>query len=357
MADEFKIADAFVEFSTKGDTAPEIDKQRQKAVQYQQQQEAAEKRLTAAQFTRMREVEAFQEKMRRAGMGNFSAQQWQQTAQRIEAEKRMKEAEQQQHLKENERQQKMNEAEARRAAADQKRADAEQKRHQAEIEQSRKVSALLDVRNQAQAHSQIVGAATGAFGSLPFVGGAGKVAQAAIEARQAAQSKAIIDGASKAEAAAIGRAGMARAGAIGVGVAGIAYGVEGAGKASPQALERMQYQADRLQAIVGQSFVPILTNLANGLEKFGNLVGGKGAQLRMPQFSEFAAIRDRLQIEALRGLSGGSGSNLGGGTGALIGGALGVPFGPPGIALGATTGTAIERGATWAYRSVMDVFK
>ncbi len=63
---------------------------------------------------------------------------------------------------------------------------------------------------------------------------------------------------------------------------------------------------DRLQAIVGQSFVPAVESAAKLIERIGNLFGGKGAQLNMPKFSDFSSIRDRLQVDALKGSSGGN---------------------------------------------------
>jgi hypothetical protein len=91
---------------------------------------------------------------------------------------------------------------------------------------------------------------------------------------------------------------------MGGAAAAVAYGIQGAGKASPQSMEQLSYQADRLHAIIGRQFVPVLNAFSTGLEKLGNLIGGKGAQLGMPQFSDFSSMRDRLQMAALGGLGG-----------------------------------------------------
>ncbi len=127
-----------------------------------------------------------------------------------------------------------------------------------------------------------------ALGSLPFVKGAANIATAAMLGGP------------------MGAAGQAAAAVVG-------YGIEGARKANPGASDRLDYQTDRLQAIIGQEFVPIIKGFAGAVEKLANLAGGSGAQLNMPQFSGFAEMRDRLQTEALRGMAeGGNGGGVGG---------------------------------------------
>ena len=92
------------------------------------------------------------------------------------------------------------------------------------------------------------------------------------------------------------------------GVGAVGYGIQGAGIAAPQEMARLDYQSKRLQAIVGQHFTPAIEFAGNALDKLGNMLGSKGTQLLLPQYSDFAAIRDRLQISALQGLGGGGGA-------------------------------------------------
>jgi len=188
-----------------------------------------------------------------------------------------------------------------------------------------------------------IGLATRALSSLPFARGIGDMA-AAYQRKGA--------GGALATAAS----------------AGVAYGIGGAAKASPQAFAQMQFQADRLQAIVGQSFVPIIEKLGTGLERFSNLLGGKGAQLNMPQLGNFESMRDRLQMEAVAGMAGGGGGTSGLGTlgGAFAGGkfgaGIGARFGPwgavigggAGAIVGGVAGDSVEALASRGYRSIMN---
>jgi hypothetical protein len=95
--------------------------------------------------------------------------------------------------------------------------------------------------------------------------------------------------------------GIGGAAAFGIGAAGV-YGMEGARKANPGVANKLDYQMDRLQAIVGHGLVPILDKFANVMEELGDKAGGKGAQLGYPQFSGFQEMRDRNQLLASKGL-------------------------------------------------------
>ncbi len=140
-----------------------------------------------------------------------------------------------------------------------------------EAKQSLEKKAVAIGRVQLAAH---------AMGSLPFVKGAANIASATI-------------------------AGGPKAGLMQAASQFIGYGIEGARIASPASGERMDYQQQRMQATIGQAFVPAVDIFTKVLEKFSDWAGGKGNQLNMPQFSGFAEMRDRLQMEALAGLAGG----------------------------------------------------
>ena len=100
----------------------------------------------------------------------------------------------------------------------------------------------------------------------------------------------------------------------------VSYGLRGSQIADPAVWERLNYQADRLQAIMGRELSPVVSRFEKQLERFGDFFGGKGAQLNNPQFGDFASIRDRLQVAALEGLTpgseGGKGKSLAKGLGA-----------------------------------------
>ena len=229
------------------------------------------------------------------------------------------------------------------------REDERMSRAKKQMDASEKGAAKLKMKDDQEATDRRtaslmkIGLATRALGAIPGARGAGELAAAY-------QLK--------------GAGGALAAGAA----AGVAYGIGGAAKASPQAFAQMQFQADRLQAIVGQSFVPIIEKLGTGLERFSNLLGGKGAQLNMPQLGNFESMRDRLQMEAVAGMAGGGGGTSGLGTlgGAFAGGkfgaGIGARFGPwgavigggAGAIVGGVAGDSVEALASRGYRSIMN---
>jgi hypothetical protein len=201
----------------------------------------------------------------------------------------------------------------------------EQRRSQ--IEQKEKESLMFKKANA----FLLVDAIHKAAGSLPGVGGMAAVAQAGI--------------------AGMGRGGGAMlAGAGLTAAASVAdYGFKGSQIASPAAFERLQHQSDRLQAIIGQGFTPMVRTTANVFEKLADLIGGTGAQLNHPKFSNFADIRDRLQIAGLEGMPGGGRPSVG--QSAITGGLLGTAAGMlvPGGGL-----TMLGAGISAGYRSIMN---
>lgn len=277
MPESFKIAEAYVEFTTKGDV----------------KKEAAESR------------DAFKEAQRKSMEALRNADR---EDRRIGREKRQRVEAMEQR---------------RRQIEEAEKADAKSKRDREREEKQR----VREVRLERAAAIQLAGRA---LGGIPFAGGAADIATAyVLNGRKAA--------------AAQGAANF------------VGYGMVGAAKASPHEYELLQYQSDRLQAIIGREFVPAVEGASWAMRQIGDLLGGKGAQLNHPQFSAFADIRDRLQVAALAGMpqspGGGpstgetvgkiAGTGAGWFAGARFGAAAGSFLGPVGTMAGGLLGAGV----------------
>jgi hypothetical protein len=229
------------------------------------------------------------------------------------------------------------------ASQAQAKADEEASQAQAKADEERQKKEEHADRQRKTRMQAFVGYSRQALGSLPFVNGMANIANAGIH----------------------GGAGAAAAQA---GAAFINYGFQGAGKANPAAMERLGYQSDRLQAIIGREFVPAVRAASTVIEKVADFFGGKGAQLNMPGISDFASVRDRLQMEALAGMPEGGETSvwnnpktrgIGAGVGAGVGGTFGMLGGPlapitvPAFArAGAWVGDKAEEGVNWAWKGI-----
>lgn len=256
MSDSFKIAEAYVEFVTKGDPQKDIEAQQaqtDKANRWHQQ--------------RMRQYggpawDRFQTQRQRH-MDRMTQVEGRVNREREQAEKQAgKDNEKLMSRMANIRKQQL--AQVERFRAMETKADRDITAEQNEASNSRRLAMLK------------YGALTKvAFGSVPFVGAGADIAMA-------------------------GAAGGALgAGAMAVGK-GLQYGVQGAGMASPATMERLNYQLDRLQAGIGREFVPALQKVSKWLERASDKLFGKGHQLAYPHYSSFEEMRDRLQMDALR---------------------------------------------------------
>jgi hypothetical protein len=276
MADEGKVFDAYVAMSVRGDVAPEVAKQQDKV-------DALNKKVAS------KATAAFKN---RQAQDAYEIKAHQYLAKRREFYADQESTDQKQQEKEKE------------VAAARAKKDQTDKALQARQDlQQRKTNQLLAI-------SQIAQATRG----LPGSGAAASIAAGFVQ-------------------------GGPQGAAIAAGIQGAQYGIEGARKASPQDAAKLDYQLDRLQAIVGQHFVPLLQGFAFAAEKLGNFIGGSGAQLNVGKFSNFSQVRDSLQEQALKGLDTSTGASIGG----LLGGYAGLMFGPVGVAAGAAGGARIGR--------------
>jgi hypothetical protein len=123
---------------------------------------------------------------------------------------------------------------------------------------------------------------------------------------------------------------MAVAGKIGAGIgaavsAYLATVKAGVSIASPQTMERLQYEMDRLLAVIGEHAIPLFEGLAkqtrkvaDGLDYYMNSNDSWGKkleamfngipksdkELNVGKWTSLTAMRDRLQEQALRGMGG-----------------------------------------------------
>lgn len=123
---------------------------------------------------------------------------------------------------------------------------------------------------------------------------------------------------------------MAVAGKIGAGIgaavsAYLATVKAGVSIASPQTMERLQYEMDRLLAVIGEHAIPLFEGMAkrtrqvaDGLDYFLNNKDSWGRkieamfngvpksdkELNIGKWTSLTAMRDRLQEQALRGMGG-----------------------------------------------------
>ena len=79
----------------------------------------------------------------------------------------------------------------------------------------------------------------------------------------------------------------------------VKFALKGSALANPQQHEMLGYQFKVAQAGVGQAINPIIVRLTEGLTAWNKLVDNPS--LVNPQYSDFASIRDRIQLEALAG--------------------------------------------------------
>ena len=286
MSESYQVATAYVQMEVRGDTEPAIERQQARADQAsrRQSQNTRQQQRDQMQFDRMT-----QEQMQRRYGGDAWGRAQSQRQRNVErmgsAEQRVDRGEQREAAKETRQREQKEREDARdiERSMDRTRRVRQRTHGQIEANYQREEKAERDIwaERQKQANNRrmalLKAGALGktAFGSIPFVGGASDIAMAG---------------------AAGGPAGAA---AMAVGK-GLQYGVEGAGKASPATMERMQYQLDRLQAGFGSQLIPGINKFTKGLEQGSDWLFGKGFQLNNPQMGSFTEMRDRLQIEALR---------------------------------------------------------
>ncbi len=316
MAEELKAGDVFVEFQARGAEQIEktADKVSQKAKRTQQEikqgvegtdrteqqrqrrMQQQEEKLTVSQRNRQRE-EKYIEDQRKANLGSRQeAFNEKFASSRVQAKNKQAEddyiaAASAANAKHRERA----------GFEDQKKADSEKKLDQ--------TNRLLSMQAKSLQVQQMIGNVGHAFGALPGVSAGAGIAQQAASGYQAAAAKKIALGGTEKEAMAAGMAGGAKAGVIGLAVTAIAAGIQGALKASPQAAEKMNYEADRLQAALGTAFIPLINTAAAGLERFNRFIGAP--PLMNAQYSDFAGVRDRMQVAALQGNATNNGGLIG----------------------------------------------
>lgn len=184
-------------------------------------------------------------------------------------------------------------SEARQKAADKAKSDAAKDQAKRDEDAETKRKDAIDAR---KARMQSFISLARSASAIPGVGTATDVASRALEAHAEARKA----GASHFGAAVRGGS----AAAVVAGQKGIEATVHGSQIADPAVWERLNYQLDRTQAILGRNLSPALLTLEQKFKKIGDNLGGEGAQLNAPKVGDFASIRERLQVEVLRGLDG-----------------------------------------------------
>lgn len=289
--DSFKVAEAYIEFKTKGDPKAEVQKAKDAYKEEQEFSKETNARIEAFEKDRLARGQAlFAENLKKRIDGENKLAD---LIRRHEAKKKA-EAEEKETTKSNKGREEeyWKQVEASNMAK-RKEADRDRKTQQ--------VSDILSLGAQTQKLNTIISQIGQAGGSLPGVRTAANVAHQGVQGYQAAKAGSIASGATASEAAGAGAAGAVSGVVIAGLVQGVRLGIEGAFKASPQVKEKLDYQADRLQAGFGQLFLPALEAAAEGLRKFNDNFGIPA--LNNPKISDFASIRDRLQTQALAGMA------------------------------------------------------